>query len=117
MELATMSPQQKRQSRELALQILFQTEFTTQLPYQDFLGLYEESVPKEILDYADQLIRTTTAQMVEIDRLIQSASQHWKLDRMAMVDRNVLRLAVCEMKYLVPAIKPSIVINEAVDIK
>lgn len=68
------------------------------------------------MDYADELIRGVKARAPEIDGLIQAASQRWKIDRMAMVDRNLLRMAVFEMKYLPSPLKPSIVINEAVDL-
>jgi N utilization substance protein B len=114
--VSLQDPKLKRQSRELALQILFQTEFTSPVPYQDFLELFEERTPKEVVDYADELIRGVKARVAEIDALIQSASQHWKVERMSMVDRNVLRVAVFEMKFLVDPLKPSIAINEAVDI-
>jgi len=109
-------PRQKRHARELALQILFQTEFTTPVPYQDFLELFEDSTPKEVLDYADELIRGVKERRGEIDSILQASSQNWKVERMAIVDRNVLRLAVFEMKFGSSPLKPSIAINEAVDI-
>ncbi|MFN7729597.1 MAG: transcription antitermination factor NusB, partial [Bdellovibrio sp.] len=79
--MSLQDPKLKRQSRELALQILFQTEFTSPVPYQDFLELFEERTPKEVVDYADELIRGVKARVAEIDALIQSASQHWKVER------------------------------------
>lgn len=114
--MSLQDPTQKRQSRELALQVLFQTEFAPPVPYQDFLELFETSTPKQVVDYADILIRGVQAQKSAIDQQIQGASEHWKLDRMSRVDRNILRLAVFEMAHLVPNLKPSIAINEAVDI-
>lgn len=109
-------PNPKRLARELALQTLFQTEFTASVPYQDFLGLFESSVDSEALDYANELVRGVKARGSEIDALIQAASVRWKIERMAIVDRNLLRIAVFEMKHLPSPLKPSIVINEAVDI-
>ena len=106
----------KTLARELALQILFQTEFTTPVPYQDFLALFEHSVTPDIVQYADELIKGVKAGKTEIDRLIQSASRQWKLDRMSIIDRNVLRIAVYEMQFLSMPLKPSIAINEAVEI-
>lgn len=114
--MSLQDPKLKRQARELALQILFQTEFTTAVPYQDFLELFEERTSKEVVDYADELIRGVKARVKEIDAILQSASQHWKVERMSLVDRNVLRVAVFEMKYSTDPVKPSIAINEAVDI-
>lgn len=110
------APNPKRRARELALQILFQTEFTAQVPYQDFLGLFEDKVAADVLDYADELIRGVKAKSGEIDALIQSVSRSWKVERMALVDRNLLRIAVFEMKHLMPPLKPSIAINEAVEL-
>lgn len=69
-----------------------------------------------MVDYADELIRGVKARVKEIDAVLQSASQHWKVERMSLVDRNVLRVAVFEMKYSTDPVKPSIAINEAVDI-
>lgn len=114
--MSLQDPKLKRQARELALQILFQTEFTTAVPYQDFLELFEERTSKDVVDYADELIRGVKARVKEIDAVLQSASQHWKVERMSLVDRNVLRVAVFEMKYSTDPVKPSIAINEAVDI-
>ncbi len=114
--MTLQDPRQKRHARELALQILFQTEFTTPVPYQDFLELFEDSTPKEVLDYADELIRGVKERRGEIDSILQASSQNWKVERMAIVDRNVLRLAVFEMKFGSSPLKPSIAINEAVDI-
>jgi transcription antitermination protein NusB len=106
----------KRQAREIALQILFQTEFTTRISTSDFLALFEETVPKESVDYADMLIHGIKDHQAAIDSLIQSTSSHWSLQRMSLVDRNILRICVFEMKFSKEIIKPSIAINEAVDI-
>ena len=95
---------------------MFQTEFTSPVPYQDFLELFEHSVPAEVTHYADELIGGVKSKRAEIDALIQGVSQHWKVDRMALVDRNILRLAVYEMRFLSSPLKPSIAINEAVEI-
>lgn len=106
----------RRQAREIALQILFQTEFTQRISSDDFLGMYEESVPKESLRYADTLIQGVKNYQKEIDEEIQSLSAHWSLSRMSLVDRNVLRIAAFEMKYAEEKLTPNIIINEAVDI-
>jgi len=80
------------------------------------LELFEDSTPKDVLDYADELIRGVKERRGEIDSILQASSQNWKVERMAIVDRNVLRLAVFEMKFGSSPLKPSIAINEAVDI-
>jgi len=106
----------RRQARELALQILFQTEFTSRISIDDFLSLYEETVPREAINYADLLIKGVKDKQTEIDEIIQSSSAHWSLSRMSLVDRNVLRVAIYEMKFAEEKIKPNIAINEAVEI-
>lgn len=70
----------------------------------------------EIVSYADELIKGVRQHSHEIDKSIQSVSQHWKLERMALVDRNILRIAVLEMRFLPSPLKASIAINEAVEI-
>ncbi len=106
----------RRQSREIALQILFQAEFTPQLSPSDIAQLYEESVDRETLDYAEELIEGVSQHKIQIDAKIQAASRHWKIDRMAGVDRNILRLSVYELKFAAHPLKENIVIDEAVEI-
>jgi N utilization substance protein B len=65
--------------------------------------------------FADPLIRGTLEKITELDAKIQSYAKNWDLNRMAVVDRNILRLAIYEMLYR-PDIPPVVSINEAVDI-
>lgn len=106
----------RRQSRELALQILFQIEFAPQIEYAEFLEVFEQSLPSEAIDYADLLINGVKSNKSAIDQLIQSSSQHWKVERMALVDRNIIRMSIFEMKFMSDPLKPSIAINEAVEL-
>lgn len=106
----------RRQSRELALQILFQTEFAPQISYGTFLEVFEQKLDPEIISYADLLVAGVQDNRVQIDGKIQASSSHWKVDRMATIDRNILRIAVYEMKFAADPIKENIAINEAVEI-
>jgi N utilization substance protein B len=106
----------RHQAREIALQILFQTEFTSRIPLQDFLALFEETVPKESVEYAEKLVVGVQNNLTQIDEFIQSCSNHWKLNRMSTVDRNILRISVFEMKFSSEIIKVNIAINEAIEI-
>lgn len=106
----------RRQSRELALQILFQTEFAPQIEYSLFLEIFEKNFDSETIDFADQLIKGVQAYKAEIDPIIQSCSQRWTLTRMALVDLTILRMSVFEIKFMSPPNKPQIVINEAVEL-
>lgn len=106
----------RRQAREMALQILFQLEFSPRTPVADLLALIGGEMPREAVVYAEGLVAGVRANSKAVDATIQTASSHWKLERMATVDRNLLRLACYEMKFSPEAVKPSIVINEAVEI-
>ena len=106
----------RRKSREGTLQILFQLEFDDSIP-DDIVNQFWEGkkASREIKDYSRYLIRGITSHQDSIDRIIQSASEHWRLSRMAVVDRNILRMAVFELFYE-EGIAPAIVINEAIEI-
>ena len=106
----------RRQSRELALQILFQTEFAPQISTRAFMDVFEESFDSEVTSYAEALISGVQANKAAIDSKIQSSSAHWKVERMATIDRNLLRIAVYEMKFAADPIKENIIINEAIEI-
>lgn len=106
----------RRQSREIALQILFQNEFAPKISPSEFMSVFEQSFDRETLDYANDLIEGVLEHKPAIDTKIQSASRHWKVERMGGVDRNVLRVAVFEMKFMPEPLKSNIIINEAVDI-
>lgn len=106
----------RRQSRELALQILFQTEFSPKLSISEFTSVFEQSYDRETLAYAEELIDGVHAKLKDVDARIQAASRHWKVERMASVDRNVLRIATYELKLAPSPLKDSIVIDEAVEI-
>jgi N utilization substance protein B len=108
----------RRKSRELALQLLFQSEFAEPLRMDQLIGAQEEPVElnADIQQYASELVRGVQSHREAIDSLIQRHSAHWKLDRMATIDRNLLRLAVYEMKFSPSPLTPAIVINEALEV-
>ncbi|KJU81910.1 transcription antitermination protein NusB [Candidatus Magnetobacterium bavaricum] len=99
------------------LQNLFQFDFTGKLPsrseQEEFL---KDRVPsKEIIAFIDDLVAGTIKHIKEIDEIIAVASQHWQLQRLAAVDRNILRAATYELLYR-DDIPIAVTINEAVDI-
>lgn len=106
----------RRQSRELALQILFQTEFAPKISRAELMAVFEESFDAETIGYAEDLIEGVLNNKEAIDAKIGAASRHWKVERMASVDRNVLRVAAFELKFAANPIKQNIVIDEAVEI-
>ena len=106
----------RRQSRKIALQVLFQIEYAPQISFDDLLNLFEEQKDSGSLKYADEIIRGVQAKKESIDQKIQEASRHWKIDRMGGVDRNILRLAVFEIFHAHEMIEPKIAINESIEI-
>jgi N utilization substance protein B len=106
----------RRKAREAALRLLFQLEFNATDPEDLILGYWEhQKAADDVREYATWLVRGIRAGQEEVDGAIQAASEHWRIARMAVVDRNILRIAVFELltaKTLVPAI----IINEALEI-
>jgi N utilization substance protein B len=106
----------RRTSRENALQVLFELEFND-VQLERVLDGYWNSKKSDgqVQEYADWLVRGIVARKDEIDTLIQGNSKHWRISRMAFVDRNILRIAVFELLEE-KLIAPAIVINEAIEI-
>jgi len=108
----------RRQAREIALQIMFQQEFNPGLSAEQAASLYLDNfeITPEAKEYAVKLVEGTIQHADEIRRLIDAHSTHWKLDRMALVDRNILKIATFELKYLHVDIPSNVAINEAIEI-
>ena len=104
----------RRTSREFALQILFQREFTSQIDFDQFIAMMDEPVAKDIRDYTLDLVNGVSENKEKIDGWIQAASRHWKMERMSVVDRTILRVACYEIRIL--NLKSHIAIDEAVEI-
>jgi len=106
----------RRKARESTLQILFQLEFNDPQP-EKVLNLFWESrrTSKEIKDYSSWLVKGIISHKKKIDNIIQSVSEHWRISRMAVVDRNVLRIAVFELLFE-ENIASAVIINEAIEI-
>ncbi len=106
----------RRKARESTLQILFQLEFNdSQLDKTISQFLENKKADKEEKELCTRLICGIVANQAEIDKIIQSASQHWRISRMAIVDKNILRMAAYEMLYD-KDLAPAIIINEAIEI-
>lgn len=106
----------RRKAREIALQILFQIEFDDS-SIDQILDHYWafRSGDSDVEKYSRWLVKNVAEQRESLDLTIQSVSKNWRLDRMAVVDRNILRLAVFELRCE-EHIAPAIVINEAIEI-
>src|SRR5439155_26734735 len=88
----------RHQARELALKVLFQLEGTGD-EVDDVLSYHasENGAGEEIANFARQLVDGVIANQVKLDSILSEASEHWKLDQMAKVDRIILRIAVYEI--------------------
>lgn len=108
----------RRQSRELALQILFQSEFEKELNCEQALALYRGSFDSEpeVWDYAKLLVKGIFDFRAKVDQTIQKYARHWKIDRMGIVDRNILRIAVFELKFMDRDVPVNVVLNEAIEV-
>jgi N utilization substance protein B len=107
----------RRKARELCLQMLFQWDMGKQAPdhvRKTFWGERPE-VDGETRDFAEDLFNVAVDAGQGVDDLIQKHAQHWKMERMAAVDRNVLRTGVAEFLRYRDTPKP-VVINEALEI-
>ncbi len=107
----------RRKSRELCLQMLFQWDMGKQPPgdVQKTFWAERGDTDAETRGFAEDLFRLAVERHTEIDELIQKHAQHWRMERMAAVDRNVLRTGVAEFLGYRKTPKP-VVINEALEI-
>jgi N utilization substance protein B len=107
----------RRKSRELALQMLFQADMGRQSAEEVRRSFWREheGINEDVKGFAEDLFRVATDRTVEIDGLIEHHAEHWRMERMAAVDRNVLRSAVAELMGF-PATPRAVVINEALEI-
>jgi N utilization substance protein B len=107
----------RRKSRELALQMLFQSDMGKQNADHVRRTFWAEhgSASAEVRGFADDLFRVAMDRSPEIDKLIERHTEHWRMERMAAVDRNLLRAAVAEFLGY-PETPRAVVINEALEI-
>jgi transcription antitermination factor NusB len=107
----------RRKAREIALTFLYQWDVRGEevLPEMDEILVRDRRVP-EVADYVRLLVRGVVADSRDIDRMLSDAAEHWSLHRMALVDRNILRMAVWEMRRQDGDVPPKVAINEAIEL-
>ena len=116
----------RRRAREVAMQALFQLEINPPETDSQQEEIAEtaltaawsegESLPEFDRGFARGLVGGVRAHRAEIDEAIAVHSHDWKIERMSGIDRNILRIAIYEMKFGVQEVTPGIVINEAVEL-
>ena len=107
----------RRKSRELALQMLFQADLGKQ-PRAEVRKTFWQGrgdVAGEVKGFAEDIFRVASDRAAEIDQLIEEHAENWRMDRMAAVDRNILRAAVAEL-IAYPVTPRAVIINEAIEI-
>jgi N utilization substance protein B len=107
----------RTRGREIALQVLYQAEQNPGLSAEDIRRFVERRLrgDRKLCEFADGLIAGVQANQPQIDTLIAAVAENWRLDRMAAIDRNILRLGAFEMLFCsdVPA---KVAINESLEL-
>lgn len=107
----------RRKAREIALQFLYELDLNAEddptAREHDFWGRHP--LAPDGRAFAEALVRGTKVNQAKIDQTIAQGAEHWDLDRMAVVDRNILRLAVYEL-LCSAEVPPKVAINEAIEI-
>ena len=111
----------RRRARECALQVLYSLDLNPGWNVDQALAGFwrdfdeEKGVDAQTVAFAEKLVRGAQGNLAELDKVIQAASKNWRLERMARVDRNILRLATYELRHEhdIPA---KVVINEAIEV-
>lgn len=106
----------RTRARELALQFLYQLDLVGEHVLEDLPAfLRQEESDAEACRFAKRIALGTHERHAAIDEVIQRVAQNWQISRMAVIDRNVLRLATYELLYC-DDIPPKVAINEAIEL-
>jgi N utilization substance protein B len=106
----------RRKAREVVLQALYEAEFSDR-PWTEILdGLAQdrESTPRTV-EYASELLEKVHASVADLDQTIRSSLNNWALDRISLIDKNILRMALAEILFF-PDVPSRVIINEAIEI-
>jgi len=105
----------RHKSREYALQMLFQWEMGKQEPAKIENGFWANArAQKSTREFANQLFENAAARTAELDPIISTHAQNWRIERISAIDRAILRLAICELRTSGTPAK--VVLNEAVEL-
>src|SRR5260370_36324505 len=108
----------RRKARICALQMLFQYDVTRPRDAElirTYWGALGDDVAADAQEFSNKLVLGAIAHLSEIDDLIKRRAENWRISRMAVVDRNILRLAIYEFLHE-PETPKTVVINEALEI-
>jgi N utilization substance protein B len=108
----------RRQAREAALQALYFWDVGGTAPDDAIDAVFAEHLPDAtdaVRAFSETLVRGAVAAHKEIDALIEKQSSHWRLERLAVIDKSILRLAVWELQHQ-PETPPAVILNEALEL-
>lgn len=118
--MSAADPAGRHRAREAALQMLYQWEIGRVSAHEAIATYWpahdaEHTLDEPLREFANQLVRGTIGRVSEIDAMLAAHAQNWRVERMAVIDRLVLRLAVFEF-LAQPDTPPRVVINEALEL-
>lgn len=106
----------RTQSREIALQVLYQIDVSHGSAEEIFNLFWTHfAPPDELKEFTEKIVNGVCQYRKEIDLIIEHYSEHWRLKRMTVVDRNILRLSIYELLYSDDT-PPKVILNEAVEL-
>jgi N utilization substance protein B len=105
----------RRAAREWAMKVLYAHKISDEAVDLIMGQFYSGSIQSPHYRFAEQLVKQTLALESQLDTLIRSHVEKWELERIAVIDRIILRMAICEIRYF-DDIPPKVTINEAIEI-
>jgi len=106
----------RRKAREIVLQALYESEFS-EADKDEILArqIQRRSPTKDTEDYARALYMETMSRREELDELIRACLENWDMERIALIDKNIIRFALAEVLFF-PDVPSRVIINEAIEI-
>src|SRR4051794_19911152 len=107
----------RTRGREIALQVLYQTDLNSGLASEEIRRFVERRLlgDKKLCEFTRNLIAGIQSNQPRIDALISEVAENWRIDRMAAIDRNILRLGAYEILYC-PDVPTKVAINESLEL-
>jgi transcription antitermination protein NusB len=108
----------RRQSREAALRILYLSEVggvPTAEAVEMYFNEHEPEATDDVREFATTLVQGTTSHQAELDQLIERHAKNWRIERLAVIDRLIIRMAAWELGFR-PDTPAPVAINEAIEL-
>jgi N utilization substance protein B len=108
----------RRQAREAALQILYFWEVGRADPRAAIDAYFDEHAPEagdHVVSFAATIVLGTISELAALDAIIEQHSQHWRVARLAVIDRLILRMAIWELRHDRET-PPAVILNEAIEL-